>query len=580
MAVEVPIPGGVVDTIPHLVLANAMRIRDEPALVHRVGGVWETMTWGEYGAAVRRTAEALIASGIDAGDRVAILSYNTPEWVIFDVAAMAIRAVPVGIYFLSSEEEVTDLLERSEARIVLAQTAAQVATIDAAAHRTLDLVIGVDDAPGDAVSWTAFLERADGVDAGAVDDRLKSIHPADPATMIFTAAGYGRAVGVVLSHDNLVSASYSSVELFDVGQCDSSLSYLPLSHVAEQIFTILAPAHVGYPVAFAQSIRRMRVDLIDIQPSIFFGVPLVWSGFEKALRRQIEELDGVKARIADWAMRTSRIDIAARNAGGRRSLYRKFTVALARRLFTDKARHAMGLANTRLAFSGAASADPATLEYFSGFDLPIREVYGLSESTGPSVITREGATRFGTVGLPMPGVEISLADDGEILIRGRSVFLRYLDDEDATLHALRDGWLHTGDLGCIGDDRLLTITGRKKDIIITSGGKNADAGAIEPRLEQDPAILDAVVVGDGYDQLGVLVSVDDEFIGDREAALTHVQSVVTDLNKRFARAEQIRRVGLLPRPLSVEMGERSESGAVQRTTVAEHFADEIEDLYS
>ena len=565
-------------TIPHLVLANATRLRDEPALIHRVGGIWETMTWSDYGAAVERTAQALIASGIEQGDRVAILSYNTPEWVIFDVAAMAVGAVPVGIYFSSSREEVADLVERSGARIVLTQTPAQVAAIEVAAHRVLDLVICTDDAHDEAVGWDSFLERANSVDPGAVGDRLDALRPQDPATIIFTAVGRGRPVGVVLSHDNLVAASHSSVELFDVAQIDSSLSYLPLSHVAEQIFTILAPAHVGYSVAFAQSIGRMRADLLDIQPSIFFGVPLVWSGFERALRKNIEALDGTKAMIADWAMRTARADIADRNAG-RRSLLRRLEMVLARRLFTNRARHAMGLANTRLAFSGAVSADVATLEYFSGLDLPIREVYGLSESTGPAVITREGANRFGAVGQPMPGVEISVAHDGEILIGGRSVFLHYLDDEPATLDALRDGWLHTGDLGSIGEDGQLTITGRKKEIIITSGGKNVDAASIEPRLKRDDAIVDAIVVGDGYDQLGVLVAIGDGFEGDREAALAHVESVVKDLNQRFARAEQIRRVGLLPRPLSVEMGELSESGTMQRTTVIERFADEIEALY-
>ena len=565
------------NTIPHLVLANAKRLRANPALIHRVGGAWETMTWDDYGVAVQRTAGALIASGIEAGDRVAILSYNTPEWVIFDVAAMAVGAVPVGIYFSSSQEEVVDLVDRSRARIVLTQTPAQAATIEPAAHAAVDLVICIDDAPGDTIAWDAFLERANSIDSGAVDDRLDTLRPEDPATIIFTAAGHGTPVGVVLSHDNLVAASHSSVQLFDVTRNDSALSYLPLSHVAEQIFTILAPAHVGYPVAFAQSIGRMRVDLIDFQPSIFFGVPLVWSGFERALRQKIGELDGARASMADWALRTARSDIADRNVG-RRSLLRRLKMVLARNLFTNRARHSMGFANTRLAFSGAVSADIATLEYFSGFNLPIREVYGLSESTGPAVITREGANRFGAVGQPMPGVELSLADDGEILIGGRSVFLGYLDDEQATRRVLRDGWLHTGDLGSIGEDGQLTITGRKKEIIITSGGKNIDAGSIEPHLKQDDAVADAIVVGDGYDQLGVLVAVEEGFDGDREAALAHVESVVRDLNQRFARAEQIRRVGLLPRRLSVEMGELSEFGAMRRTTVVENFADEIENL--
>lgn len=567
------------ETIPHLVLANAKRIQDEPALIRRTGGTWEAMTWGEYGAAVQRTARALIASGIESGDRVAILSYNTPEWVIFHVAAMAIGAVSVGLYFSSSEEEITELLERSAARIVLTQTAAQIATIEAAEHAHLDLVIGTDEAPGEAMAWEAFLERGDGVDAEAVDDRLASVDLQDPTTVIFTAAGYGTPIGVVLTHDNLLAASRASVDLFDVTQFDSALSYLPLSHIAEQIFTILAPAQSGYSVAFAQSIGRMRVDLLDIQPTIFFGVPLVWAGFEKAVRKQIDGLEGAQASIAAWAMKVSRSDIAARNKELRRSPLHNFKLVLARRLFIDKAKLAMGFSNVRLAFTGAASPRTEMLEYFSGIGVAIRDVYGLSESAGPAMITREGATRFGTVGLPMPGVEMKLAEDGEILLKGRSMFSHYLDDEEATAHVLRDGWLHTGDVGIIGEDGFLTISGRKKDIIITAGGKNVDALAIEPRLTQDPGIVDAVVVGDGFDQLGVLMAVDSDHAPDAESALAYAESVMKSVNHRFARAEQVRKIGLLPRPLSVDMGERSESGVVQRSKVVEHFANEIEDLY-
>ncbi len=567
-------------TIPQLVLENAERLGDEPALIRRVRGDWETLTWTEYGVDVRRAARALVASGVEPGDRVAILSYNTPEWVIFDVAAMAVGAVPVGIYFSSSSAEIAELLERSHARIVLAQTTAHIEAVREASLESVELLVGIGDIPGDSVSWPEFLTLGDAVDQGVVDDRLAAIKGDDPATLMFTAAGYGSPVGVILSHDNLVAASRSSVDLFDVTQSDSALSYLPLSHIAEQIFTILAPAHVGYPVAFAQSIGRVRVDLLDIEPAIFFGVPLVWSGFERALRKHVEALTGAQARIAKWSMGVSRASIAARNAGTSPSPYLKAKVAVARQMFTDKARSAMGFANVRLAFSGAVSVDPSTLEYFAGIDLPIRDVYGLSESTGPAVVTREGATRFGTVGLPMPGVEISLAGDGEILIRGQSVFSGYLDDENATARALKAGWLHTGDLGTVGADGMLTITGRKKNIVITSGGKNVDIEAVEPLLRQDPAILDAVLVGDGYDQLGVLVAVGDVFEGDDELALAHAESVVETVNQRFARAEQIRQVGLLPRRLSVDKGELAEDGAVQRSVVSDHFADQIAKLYS
>lgn len=276
-------------------------------------------------------------------------------------------------------------------------------------------------------------------------------------------------------------------------------------------------------------------------------------------------------------MWVSRADVAARNVGKRRTIFSRMAVALAWYLFTDRVKSAAGFSELWLAYSGAASADPETLEFFSSLDLVIREVYGLSEASGPSIVTREGATRFGSVGSPLPGIEMSLADDGEILLRGRTVFPGYLNNPDATAHALRDGWLHTGDLGTIGADGLLTISGRKKDIVITTGGKNICPQPIEALLRADDVIIDAVVVGDGFDQLGVLVSVDAGQGSDE--ALAHVEKQVAQVNQRFARAEQIRKVGLLSRPLSVEQGERSEDGIVVRNVVVDRFSSQIEDLY-
>jgi long-chain acyl-CoA synthetase len=276
-------------------------------------------------------------------------------------------------------------------------------------------------------------------------------------------------------------------------------------------------------------------------------------------------------------MKVSAADIAARNASRRRSLVGRASVAVARRIFTNRVLRAVGFEHLRLAFSGAVSADPETLEFFSGLDVVIREVYGLSEASGPSIITQEGATRYGSVGFPFPGIEAGIAEDGEIILRGRSVFAGYLNNPEATRHALRDGWLHTGDLGSIGSDGLFTITGRKKDIVITTGGKNICPQPLEAQLRQDPAIIDAVIVGDGYDQLGLLASVADG--SDDETALAQVEERVREVNRRLARAEQIRKIGLLPRPLSAEDGERTASGAVVRPVVIERFSSEIADLY-
>ncbi|MEN8113918.1 MAG: AMP-dependent synthetase/ligase [Actinomycetota bacterium] len=567
------------DTIPHLVLANAQRLRDEPALLRRAGREWHTTTWGEYGSLVQRAAKALIAAGIQKGDRVAILSYNTPEWVVFDVAAMAVGAVPVGIYFGSSPDQIADLIERSAARIVLAQTAAHIDKIDMQRHARLGLVVGVDAAPEGTRSWEEFLAGGDVDLDRELDERLGTLGPADPAAIIFTAAGHGNAVGVVLTHDNLYFAGESSIELSGAAQPDSVLSYLPLSHIAEQIFTIIAPAHVGYRVAFAQSIGRIRVDLPEIRPTIFFGVPLVWNGFAAAARKQVAALDGIQRRIAEWSMTVTRRSVARSDAGRRPGMFGGVAARIAQRLFTERARAAMGFDRTTTAYSGAASADSEMLQFFAGLGLSIRQVWGLSEATGPTAVTRRGAERHGTVGLPMPGVEIALADDGEVLVRGRSVFAGYLDDPAATSEALRDGWLHTGDIGMFDEDGLLTITGRKKDIVITSGGKNVCPLAIEALLEQDEAIVEAVVVGDGRDQLGVLIGVDGRAGLGAKERLAHAEQAVASVNERFARAEQIRKVGLLSRRLSVETGERSETGGLRRSVVIERFAGEIEDLY-
>ena len=469
------------------------------------------------------------------------------------------------------------MLELSGSLIALAGTAAHVAKINAAPHPNLELVVAVEGASGEVASWDAFVDRGDSVPNGEFDERLDALQADDPATLIYTAAGLGGPLGVVLTHDNLVFASWSAVALFGPTSADRVLSYLPLSHVAEQMFTIHIAAHAGYSVAFAQSIGRIRVDLPAIRPTIFFSVPLVWSGFERVIRSKIDELTGIQSAIAKWAMKASRSDIAERNAGRRRSVVKKAAVAVARRLFTNRAKAAVGLGDLRLAFSGAASANPATLEYFSGLDLVIREVYGLSEASGPSVVTREGATRFGSVGSPLPGIEMRLADNGEILLRGRSVFPGYLHNDAATQHALRDGWLHTGDLGVLGSDGLLTISGRTKDIVITTGGKNICPRPIEALLREDPIIVDAVIVGDGYDQLGVLVAVADGAGPDDQMGQVEVR--VAEVNQRFARAEQIRKIGLLPRPLSVADGERFEDGNVARKVVVERFADQIDDLY-
>jgi long-chain acyl-CoA synthetase len=573
--------------IPAQVLRNARRIPSQPALLTRGDEDWEAMTWAEYGAAVRNAGKALIAAGVAAGDRVAILGYNRPEWVIFDVAAMAIGAVPTGIYFTSSTEECAYIIEHSGSGVVLIEGRSHGKKIEAVRERlvglrtvvTMDPVKGVDDQ--DAVTWDDFLASGKAVADAEFEARLDAIRADDPATIIYTATGAGPVMGAVLTHDNLAFTGRSSVDTFNVTPEDSALSYLPLSHVAEQIFTILAPAHVGYRVYFAQSIRRLRSNLREVEPSIFFGVPRLWVGFEMGVRKELGKLEGRDARIAAWAVNVGRRMAALRNRGETPGASLAAQHRVADRLFFHRIKGNLGLRRARIVFSGAAPMAASTLEFFGGIDLAVRSVYGMSEATGPTTADQPGATRFGTVGRPMQGIEVRTAADGEVLVGGRSVFSGYLDAPDATAATLRDGWLYSGDLGSIDADGFLTITGRKKDIIITNGGKNVAARPLEAALADAKVIDRAVLVGEGRDNIGALIALDDDVIanlsGDERKAA--VQSAVDAANAPYARVEQVRRYGVMSRPLRVDLGEVTVDGHVDREVVGEHFFDEIDAIY-
>ena len=574
-------------TIPSQVLRNARRIPNQPALLTRGEERWDALTWAEYGSAVTKVGKALIAAGVGVGDRVAILGYNRPEWVIFDVAAMAIGAVPTGIYFTSSAEECAYIIEHSGSTVVLVEGPSQWRTIDGVRNgltglRTIVTMDPVDTGGDpDTVDWDGFLARGASIGDDEFEARLARIRPQDPATIIYTATGAGPVMGAVLTHDNLVFTGRSSVDTFGVTPGDSAVSYLPLSHVAEQIFTILAPAHVGYPVYFAQSIRRLRTNLREVEPSIFFGVPRLWVGFEVGIRKELGKLEGREARIAAWATNVGRRMVAFRNRGEAPGALLAAQYHLADRLFFQRIKGSLGLRRARIVFSGAAPVAPSTLEFFGSVDLAVRSVYGMSEATGPTTADQPGATRYGTVGRPMQGIEVRTSDDGEVLVGGPSVFSGYLQAPEATAETLEDGWLHSGDLGSIDGDGFLTITGRKKDIIITNGGKNVAPSPIEAALMDTPVIERAVLVGEGRDHISALLSLDEEglegFTGtERDDA---VRAAVDTANAPFSRVEQVRRYRMLSRPLRADLGELTEDGGVDREVVEDHFFDEIEAIY-
>ena len=585
------------DTIPHQVLRNGERLGDAPAYHVRGEAGWEATSWSAYAADVRRAGAALAALGVEAGTPVCILGANRPEWVIFDVGAMAAGAVPAGIYTTSSPGECEYILNHSEAPVLLVENAAQwdkVCSVRDRLPHLRHMVTMKGTAPIDDpmfLSWDEFLAKGDGAEAGLAE-RLDGLRMDTVATFIYTSGTTGRPKAVMLTQENLTWTSAQAAELVGAGPSDRVLSYLPLSHIAEQMFTIHIPAVCGTAVYYAESIDRLLENLQEVRPTLFFGVPRVWEKFHAGVTAKLAEATGAKAKLAQKAMAVGRHVTDRRNRGLGAALTKEAQYRLFDKLVYSKVKSALGLDQVRLAASGAAPVAKEILEFFAGLGLPIYEVYGQSEDNGPTSFNVPGRTRFGTVGPAYPGVEIKIAEDGEILVRGRNVFAGYYKDPEATAETLHDGWLHSGDLGEMDDEGFLTITGRKKDILITAGGKNVAPKLLEGGLKSHPLISEAVVVGDGRRFLSVLITLDPEavasFMSERgltgppesnPAVVSEIQSALDGVNAEFARVEQVKKFTILPRELSIAEGELTPTLKVKRNVVNEHFASEIEAMY-
>jgi long-chain acyl-CoA synthetase len=442
------------------------------------------------------------------------------------------------------------------------------------------------------LSWEEFVRRGEGA-GGALDARLDALRPESLGTFIYTSGTTGRPKAVMLTHDNLAWTAARAADLMAATPADRLLSYLPLSHIAEQMMTIHAPAVAGSAVYYAESIEKLLENLLEVRPTVFFGVPRVWEKFQAGVAAKLAEATGPKAKLAQQAMAVGRQVTARHNQGLEPALTTQAQYKAFQRLVYHKVKAALGLDQARLCASGAAPVAVEVLEFFAGLDLPICEVYGQSEDNGPTTFNAPGHTRFGTVGPPFPGVEVKIADDGEILVRGRNVFTGYYKDPEATAEALEDGWLHSGDLGEFDADGFLTITGRKKDIIITAGGKNVAPKLIESGLKSHPLVSEAVVIGDRRKYLTVLLTLESEAAGrflaerglsgrpgDSDAVKAEIEKALDAVNTELARVEQVKKFTILSRELSMAEGELTPTLKVKRDVVLDHFAAEIEAMYT
>jgi long-chain acyl-CoA synthetase len=371
------------------------------------------------------------------------------------------------------------------------------------------------------------------------------------------------------------------------------LSYLPLSHIAEQMFTVHGAAAKGYAVYFSRGLDFLADDLHDVHPTMFFGVPRVWEKLQAAISEKSGQAMAVQRALFAWAQKAGRRWEAAHARGEAPSMALRMQYGLAKRLVHRKIQAALGMDATRAFMTGAAPTKKGTHMFFAGLGMPLFDVYGLSESTGVATFNSAEAYRLGTAGRPLPEIDVQTREDGEVVIRGRNVFQGYYKDDEETAERLRDGWLHTGDLGSFDEDGFLRITGRAKDIIVTSGGKNITPQPIESGIQANELVAEAVLIGDQRNYLTALVTLDpdaakafaeqegiDEPLQDSAKVREHIQETVDKVNEQFARVEQVKRFAILPEPLSMEAGELTPTLKVRRQTVVERNAEVIEAMYA
>lgn len=582
---------------PARFVQTALRHADQPGYFVREAGGWKSTSWNDYADQVDAAARALLALGVQRGDVVCVLGFNRPEWVIMDMAAMMVGAVPAGIYWTSPPNEVEYVLNHSRSPVLLVDSDERHQQVAALRGRLPHLrqIVRMKGATslGDALSWEAFMALGEARLQTLVERRLHELQPGDSGTCIYTSGTTGPAKAVMLSHANLAWSATALGQSLTATAKERVISYLPLAHVAEQMVSIHTPAMVGFPIYFARSLDELGEHLKEVRPTIFFGVPRVWEKMHAGIQAKLAAATGVKKHLAAWALRVGQQWHGAILDGRQPGAWLNWQKKWAGQLVHQKVKAAIGLDQAHMLSSGAAPIAAEKLRFMTGLDLVIREVYGQSETCGATSLSTEGATRIGSVGRPLKGVDMRIADDGEVMVRGPHIFQGYAGSPQATAEAMQDGWLFSGDLGHIDADGYLYITGRKKDLLITSGGKNISPANIEADLMTLPLVEHAVVCGDGRHYLSALVTVNQEVLAALVAAslisgpdlhqhplvLEELQRGIDEVNARQARVAHIRKFSVLPGALSIEAGDLTPTLKVKRKAVIARYQHLVDEMY-
>ncbi len=589
---------------PELFFQQVDSLKDHVALRRKERGIWKRISWTEYGTKVREVAAGLLMFGVKPGDKVAILGDNRPEWLFSDLGTMTIGGVSCGVYPTSAPEQVAYIVGHSESKILFVENEEQVdKALQILPDSELKKVV-IWDPKGlwgftheKIVFFEDFLRSGReylGDNPDAVDLRLKTIKPDDIAMIIYTSGTTGRPKAAMISHSNILKMTESFLAASPARGPEESISYLPMAHIYENLISLFQAVWMGGTVNFVESLDTLPQNLREVSPTVFASVPRIWEKFASAISIRMSDSTPVKKLLYGAAIKVGLRYVRTAEQTWDRMKWAVLYWPLYFLVLTHLKRQ-LGMERVQWAICGAAPASAELFEFYNALGVPLREGYGQTESTGVIAVQRKDRPRWGYVGEPVESMEVKIAEDGEILVKGVGVFQGYFKDPDLTAETLKDGWLHTGDVGAL-EDGYLKILDRKKDIIITRAGKNITPAFIENKLKFSPYIQDAVVIGDGRKYLTALILIDEDnvtkYAQDNRVPFTTfadlarnpeinklIDQEVRRVNQTLSQVETIKKFALLPRRFYEEDGDVTPTKKVKRRFLEKRYADLIESLY-
>ena len=594
-------------TVPAKFKAAVSRWGDRVAMRKKEYGLWKDITWNQYDRNVSRVACALMSLGLQKGDCASIIGDNCPEWVYADLGIQCCGAATAGVYSTNAWQQVEYVISNSESKFFFVENEEQ---LDKWFHFR-DRVPGLEkiivwDTEGlhkfkdpMVMTFDQLLElgtEKEQENPGLLDAAIERIDPEEISVLIYTSGTTGPPKGAMLSHKNCVwmgRAITSNNPMYDT---DEIMSFLPLCHIFEQLFTILAHFDVGHVVNFIESMDTITDNMVDISPTVGHAVPRIWEKYYSAILIRMADATWFKRVVFNQAIKVGRRRASLMMNFKPVPLPLQMQYKLAHFAVFRKLKERLGFDRIRVAYSGAAPIAPEILRFFHSIGMNLVEGYGQTEGTGVTTTAKIGQVKLGTVGVPLEGVEIKIAEDGEILVRSPGVFKGYFKNPKATAETIVDGWLYSGDVGSIDEDGYLSISDRKKDIIVTAGGKNITPQYIENKLKSSLYINDAVVIGDKRKFLSCLIIIDEDnvvkFAQDNKIQFSTYKDLtaheqikalidreIKRVNETLSRVEQIKKSTILPKKLYEEDGEMTPTMKVKRNVINKAFGDLIEAMY-